>query len=309
MERDAAAGSGRCVPFRPDLPVMQASCLVAYVTSARVRRVRHRGYRASVVDTPVAAEPAGAAGSRQRIADAARELFAAHGYEHTTVDAIAERAGVARRTFFRYFRSKDDAILPDHERVIAAIETHLAATDDLPPVRALCSGARVVFRSYVDDPVVSLQRYQLTRSVPALRARENAIVNEYFRLFRRFLTTRFAVEPGPQSGEPDASLRADVIAGAVVAAHNKVLRDWLKNDCDGDPMPGFESALGWVVRTFETTPGTPAQQAAHAAQATQGAQPAPSAAGTIPPVGDDVVVAVFRTDESLDDVVQRISRR
>lgn len=266
-----------------------------------------------MVDTPVAAEPVGAAGSRQRIADAARELFAAHGYEHTTVDAIAERAGVARRTFFRYFRSKDDAILPDHERVIAAIETHLAATDDLQPVRALCSGARVVFRSYVDDPVVSLQRYQLTRSVPALRARENAIVNEYFRLFRRFLTSRFAAEPGPQPGPqpggPDASLRADVIAGAVVAAHNNVLRDWLKSDCEGDPMPGFEAAMGWVVRTFETTS---AAQAAPTAPTAVAATTAPTAVGAVAgtaPVGDDVVVAVFRTDESLDDVVQRISRR
>jgi AcrR family transcriptional regulator len=271
-----------------------ASFLVAYLTLARVRRVRERGYRASVVDTSVAAEPVGAAGSRQRIADAARELFAAHGYEHTTVDAIADRAGVARRTFFRYFRSKDDAILPDHERVIAATRTHLAATDDLQPVRALCSGARVVFRSYVDDPVVSLQRYQLTRSVPALRARENAIVNEYFRLFRSCLTGRFTAGPGPRPGEPGAGLRADVIAGAVVAAHNNVLREWLKSGCDGDPMPAFEAALGWVVHTFETT---------------SAGQAAPAAGTGTPPVGDDVVVAVFRTDESFDDVVQRISRR
>ena len=245
-----------------------------------------------MVDTPLAAEQAGVAGSRQRIAAAARELFAAQGYEHTTVDEIAERAGVARRTFFRYFRSKDDAILPDHERVIAAIETHFAALDDLPPVRALCSGARVVFRSYVEDPVVSLQRYQLTRSVPALRARENASVNEYFRLFRRYLSTRFAAQPPPGPGQPAAGLRADVIAGAVVAAHNQVLRDWLKGGCQGDPMPAVEAAFTWVAQTFEV----PVTQ--------EPATPNPGQAAA----GEDVVVAVFRTDESFDDVVQRISR-
>jgi AcrR family transcriptional regulator len=267
---------------------------VSYVTRSRVRRVRLREYRASVVDTPANADAPGAAGSRARIAAAARELFATNGYERTTVDAIAERAGVARRTFFRYFRSKDDAILPDHERVFASIETHLSAATDLPPVRALCSGARVVFRSYVDDPVVSLQRYRLTRSVPALRARETASVNEYFRLFRRFLSGRFAAEPTPPPGHPDGSLRADVIAGAVVAAHNQVLREWLKSGCQGDPMPALDAAFDWVVQTFEVP-----------APAEPSVQPAPPSAGG----GEDVVVAVFRTGESIDDVVQRISRR
>ncbi|HET9654932.1 MAG TPA: TetR family transcriptional regulator [Kineosporiaceae bacterium] len=239
-----------------------------------------------------AAEAGGVSGSRARIAAAARELFAGQGYERTTVDAIAERAGVARRTFFRYFPSKDDVILPDHDRVFAAIETHLAATTDLPSVRALCSGARIVFRSYVDDPEVSLQRYRLTRSVPALRARETASVQEYFRLFRRFLHERFEAEP-PLPGGPDASLRADVVAGAVVAAHNQVLRDWLRGGCQGDPMPALEAAFDWVSRTFEAQP----------------AMPVPAGMSVVPTqAGEDVVVAVFRTGESIDDVMQRISR-
>lgn len=234
-----------------------------------------------------------AVGSRARIAAAARELFAANGYENTTVDAIAERAGVARRTFFRYFRSKDEAILPDHDLVVAAIQAHLSAATDLPAVRALCSGARVVFRSYVDDAAVSLQRYQLTRSVPALRARETASVNEYFRLFRRFLAGRFQAAPPP--GEPDWSLCADVIAGAVVAAHNQVLREWLKGGCQGDPMPALDAAFDWVVGTFEPPAASDS--------------PVTPSGSAQTPQGKDVVVAVFRAGESIDDVVQRISRR
>ena len=266
---------------------------VVHVTRPWVRWKRSGDYRASVVDTPPA-EPLAGPGARERIAAAARDLFAANGYEHTTVDAIAERAGVARRTFFRYFRSKDEAILPDHERVLASIDAHLSATDDLPPLRALCSGARMVFRSYVEDPVVSLQRYQLTRSVPALRARENAIVSDYFRLFRDFLFRRLSTEP-EQPGQPDASLRADVMAGAVVAAHNEVLRDWLRGGCQGDPMPSLDDAFAWVIRTFESPPP---YESGTAVSATAQAQ-----------IGEDVVVAVFRTGESIDDVMQRISRR
>ncbi len=99
--------------------------------------------------------------ARDRIAAAARDLFASDGYDRTTVDAIAERAGVARRTFFRHFRSKDDVIFPDHERLAVAVQAHLEALGSVPPVRAVCSAARLVFLSYVDDPAVSVHRYRL----------------------------------------------------------------------------------------------------------------------------------------------------
>jgi len=88
---------------------------------------------------------------RARIAAAARELFTAQGYERTTVETIAERAGVSRRTFFRHFPSKDDAIFPDHERIERAAAERLAALGDVPPVRPCpeASGCRL-------DPAVRL---------------------------------------------------------------------------------------------------------------------------------------------------------
>ena len=41
----------------------------------------------------------------------ALDLFEAKGYETTTVDEIAEAAGISRRTFFRQFRAKEDVVL------------------------------------------------------------------------------------------------------------------------------------------------------------------------------------------------------
>jgi AcrR family transcriptional regulator len=228
--------------------------------------------------TPRSASDAdGPADARRRIADAARELFAGQGYDRTTVDAIAERAGVARRTFFRYFPSKDDVIFPDHERIEAATAVHLATLADVPPVRAVCSGAKLIFRTYVDDPAVSVQRYGVSRSVPALRDREIASISRYNRLFSRYLRERLGEAPGIR-------LYADVVAAAVVAAHNEVLRAWLLAGAAGDPLPALDRALGWVADRFE-----------------QGA-PAPDGGP------DDVVVAVFRAGAPLDDVVDRISR-
>ena len=47
----------------------------------------------------------------RRIADTGLRLFLRNGYEATTLDAIAEEAGISRRTFFYYFKSKEEIIL------------------------------------------------------------------------------------------------------------------------------------------------------------------------------------------------------
>jgi AcrR family transcriptional regulator len=238
--------------------------------------------------------------ARVRIATAARDLFAAQGYEQTTVEAIAERAGVARRTFFRHFRSKDDAIFPDHARIAVLVEQHLAALDDVPPLTALASGVRMVFRSYVDDPVVSVERYRLTRSSAALRDREIASVSRYTRLFARYLRHRFG-------DSPDAALRAEVVAAAYVAAHNFVLRDWLRSAGQGDPMSTLDGAFeGVSARLRSDRPFITEPDRSGGGQQSGAGVPAPTSGGT--GEGEDVVVAVFRSGESIGDVVERISR-
>ena len=48
--------------------------------------------------------------TRRRIIDAAYELFWRSGFTRTSVDGIAERAEVTKRTIYQYFRSKDDLL-------------------------------------------------------------------------------------------------------------------------------------------------------------------------------------------------------
>jgi AcrR family transcriptional regulator len=212
-------------------------------------------------------------------------LFAAQGYDGTTVDAIAERAGIARRTFFRHFRSKDDVIFPDHDALLAGVSQDLTRQSGLSAMQAICNGVRVVFRSYVNDPEVSVQRYRLTRSVDALRDRELASVQRYERAFSRYVRDRLA---GGRFCESEAVLRADVIAATVVAAHNAVLREWLRAGGNYDPMPDLEKAIAWVLQTFEPQPEKADSNGLDA--------------------NDDVVVAVFRAGQPLHEVIDRISR-
>ena len=54
-------------------------------------------------------------------------LFIRNGFEATTVDDIAEAAGIGRRTFFRYFASKNDLPWGDFDRLIASMQSYLMA--------------------------------------------------------------------------------------------------------------------------------------------------------------------------------------
>jgi AcrR family transcriptional regulator len=50
--------------------------------------------------------------TRAALVKAAQDLFHRKGYEATTIDEIAEAAVVSRRTFFRYFPTKEDLVFP-----------------------------------------------------------------------------------------------------------------------------------------------------------------------------------------------------
>src|SRR5689334_25448456 len=55
-------------------------------------------------------------GARERILDAAYELFSREGIQAVGVDAVISRSGVARQTLYRHFASKEDLVLAFLER-------------------------------------------------------------------------------------------------------------------------------------------------------------------------------------------------
>jgi AcrR family transcriptional regulator len=74
-------------------------------------------------------------GTEQRLTKAALELFREHGYDDVTVAQIAERAGITRRTFFRYFPDKREVLFAGSERLPTAVAEAVLAAD--PAVAAL----------------------------------------------------------------------------------------------------------------------------------------------------------------------------
>ncbi|MFK4546544.1 AcrR family transcriptional regulator [Streptomyces tendae] len=234
---------------------------------------------------------------RRELAAAAMELFATKGYEATTVDEIAAQAGVARRTFFRHFRSKEEAIFPDHDDTLVRAEAVLnAAPAHEHPLDTVCRGIKEVMKMYAARPEISVARYKLTREVPTLREAEIASVARYERLFTRYLLGHFD-EHAHDDDANDDPLLAEVAASAVVTAHNHVLRRWLRADGQGDVEAELDHAFAIVRKTFGTGIG------AGRGTASTG-RPAASSAS----VRGEVLVTVARTDAPLHEVMRTIEQ-
>ncbi|WZH54149.1 MAG: helix-turn-helix domain containing protein [Nocardioides alkalitolerans] len=175
---------------------------------------------------------------RERLQQAAFELFDEQGYDGTTVDAIAERAGVGRTTFFRAFRSKEEVIFPHHDELLEQVRGRLDAASERHSLVAVFEASRLVLKHYLNEGELAQRRYDLTRSVPSLREREIAGMQQYQRAFREYIRTWMGDE-----------LRAELMAGSVITAHNVVLRRWLRGLAD-DPVAEFDAAMTKVVELF-----------------------------------------------------------
>lgn len=189
--------------------------------------------------------------ARERLAGAAFALFDERGYEQTTVDDITERAGLGRTTFFRHYRSKEDVIFPDHDRLLEQVGERLRTSSHGTALAAVSDAVRLVLLHYVEEGELARRRYALTSKVPALRDREIVSVARYQRLFREFIANWMADTAKSDLGEP-APLRAELMAAAVVAAHNHVLRRWLRGESP-DPAREVVEALRLVISLFATT--------------------------------------------------------
>lgn len=174
--------------------------------------------------------------TRDRLVAAAFELFESKGYDATTVDDIATRAGMGRSTFFRHFRGKEDVVLPDHEALLRRVADRLAVASRSGGETALREAAGMVLDQYLGEGETARARYRLASSVPAIRDREVASVQRYVRLFAQHIHEWLAADP-------DGALRAELVASSVVITHNHVLRRWLRGDTDA-PGELLDQALG-----------------------------------------------------------------
>jgi AcrR family transcriptional regulator len=108
-----------------------------------------------------------------RIAAVGMELFLAKGYEETTLDEIAAAAGISRRTFFYYFKSKDDLVLAHFDGHAEALKMSILedASDGAPIDRVRDALIKLSTSMQTSRAIATVR---LIRESDALRARRHA---------------------------------------------------------------------------------------------------------------------------------------
>jgi AcrR family transcriptional regulator len=155
--------------------------------------------------------------TRQRIADAGLRLFLEHGFETTTLDAIAEAAGIARRTFFHYFDSKEALLYIYEDEVEHSFRTALADIDtSIPPFESMALALRDMIASFGSERARKID--MVVHSTDALRACKQA---DYEQL-ESFMFSALA-EKWP---EPKDQLRLRLIAVVGISALRVAVDRW-----------------------------------------------------------------------------------
>lgn len=107
------------------------------------------------------------------LAEQAYAVFAERGIENVTVQQAAQAAGISRATFFRYFSSKEDAVVTAL-RSMTGHFSEMASSMSSQPGESLLELLRRSFEPAVafaeQDPATMISRIELVRSTPALRA-------------------------------------------------------------------------------------------------------------------------------------------
>ncbi|WP_328675615.1 mycofactocin system transcriptional regulator [Streptomyces sp. NBC_00343] len=161
--------------------------------------------------------------SRAALEQVGFELFARQGFDRTTVDDIATAAGIGRRTFFRYFASKNDLVWGDFEAELVKLDSLLAATDAAVPMMDALRGAVVEFNRF--DPAAvpwHRERMALILRVPTLQADSTVRYASW-----RTLVTEFAAR---RTGRVSSDLLPRLIGHTVLAACVAAYEHWLADE-------------------------------------------------------------------------------
>jgi len=163
---------------------------------------------------------------RDAVVRAAVELFAERGYKETTATDIAARAGISRRAFFYYFRSKDDILFSVDPRNLDALTSlvsrqpkklsELAAVGEAWKAFGH-SGMDTAGRKEARSRVLQLRR--AAENSPLLRGKEYELHLAYTAAVARGLAERRGL------AEPDLAARAAAALGQSLM--HLAVDDWV----------------------------------------------------------------------------------
>ncbi len=160
--------------------------------------------------------------SIEDVEKAALELLAVRGFDETSAEEIAAAAGISRRTFFRYFGTKNNIPFGNYAALLRELEDWLLSQPDERPMFEVIVEAVVRFnRVHTDGPVAHRERMELIMHTPALRANAALVNAEWQAVLARYAAKRM--------GEPADALGPQIVAHVSLGAASAAYQHWLRD--------------------------------------------------------------------------------
>ncbi|MER3393888.1 MAG: mycofactocin system transcriptional regulator [Microcella pacifica] len=150
-------------------------------------------------------------------------LFIERGFDQVTVDDIAAASGIGRRTFFRYFPSKNDLPWGQFDDMLEGMREHLASLPRSLPLRDALRIAIVVF-NHIPDGELQYHRERMTLllTVPSLVAHSTIRYAAWRQVIADFVGERLGVDP--------AGLKPQTIAFVCLGVSIAAYEQWLAHE-------------------------------------------------------------------------------
>ncbi len=187
--------------------------------------------------------------TRLGIEDAALELFAEQGYEATTVEQIATRADVSEGTFFRYFRSKGEALFVERDHQLPALQRAIVERpsdeDDFEAVR----------RALQNEWVAKLDPERIVRQTKAIN-RSHVLTGLSYQVGVRWREAiSDALADRHDLAEPDGHCR--LVAGTALAVFGNALLSWMTDGADRELGIAVDETFDLMAGICENWLGDP----------------------------------------------------
>ncbi|WP_433245224.1 TetR family transcriptional regulator [Streptosporangium sp. CA-135522] len=179
------------------------------------------------------------------LTEAALNLLALKGFDAVTVDEIVAAAGVSKRTFFRYFASKEDVVVQFLAEMGAGMRAELAGRPAKePPSVALRHTVWVSVDACVGHADRALRVVQLILGTPALLAR--------FLERQAQWRDELAAEVAHRLGlDPATDLYPQLAAGTALTAFDTVLQRWSDSGGTEDPAALIDRAFAVIAPALD----------------------------------------------------------
>jgi TetR/AcrR family transcriptional regulator, regulator of mycofactocin system len=164
----------------------------------------------------------------QQIADIAIELFAARGFEDVSVDDVAEAAGIARRTLFRYYPSKNAIPWGEFDTHLAHLQDLLDNVDPRMSLREALRTALLAFNTFdACETVQHRQRMRVILQTAELQAYSMTMYAGWRDVIAGFVAGR--------SGVKTTDLLPQTVAWTMLGVALSAYEHWLSDE--SVPLP------------------------------------------------------------------------